>query len=112
MRQGGEESSLAFLIERSAELKRDLVRFAQSPRFERWLVPAMLEAADSDGELDEAELIGVIDRFALQHRLPDGKTVVDRFVASRPDLTAADLWGPRTRPPVLTSASLRLARSR
>ena len=52
-------------------------------------MPAILEAADSDGELDEAELIGVIDRFALQHHLPDGKTVVDRFVASRPDLTAA-----------------------
>jgi hypothetical protein len=30
------------------------------------------------------------DRFALQYRLPDGKTVVDRFVASRPDLDAAD----------------------
>jgi hypothetical protein len=26
----------------------------------------------------------------LQYRLPDGQTVVDRFVASRPDLTAAD----------------------
>ena len=50
----------------------------------------MLEAADPDGELNEAELIGVIDRFALQYRPPDGKTVVDRFVASRPDLTAAD----------------------
>ena len=26
----------------------------------------------------------------LQHRLPNGKTVVDQFVAGRPDLTAAD----------------------
>jgi hypothetical protein len=26
----------------------------------------------------------------LQYRLPDGQTVVDRFVASRPDLEAAD----------------------
>jgi len=34
--------------------------------------------------------IGVTDWFALQHRLPGGDTVVDRFVASRPDLTAAD----------------------
>ena len=30
MRQGSEEPSLAFLIERSAELKPDLVRFAQA----------------------------------------------------------------------------------
>jgi len=81
---------LALLIERSADLKRDLVRFAQGPRFERALTAALLEAADPEGELDEAEAIRVIDRFALQRRLPDGKTVVDRFVASRPDLTAAD----------------------
>ena len=41
-------------------------------------------------ELAEGEAINVIDRFALQHRLPDGKTVLDRFLASQPDLTAAD----------------------
>jgi hypothetical protein len=43
-----------------------------------------------DGKLDEAEAIRVIDRFALQYRLPDGKTVVDQFLATRPDLTATD----------------------
>jgi hypothetical protein len=81
---------LALLIERSADLKRDLVRFAQSPRFERALTDALLEAAGPDGELGEGVAIAIIDWFALQHRLPDGKTVVDRFVASRPDLTEAD----------------------
>ncbi len=88
MTQGGGEPSLAFLIERSADLKRDLVDFACSPRLERSLAAAMLEAGLE--ELEEADAIGIIDRFALQYRLPDGKTVVDRFVASRPDLTAAD----------------------
>ena len=44
----------------------------------------------SRGELDEGEAVGVIDRFALQHRLPNGKTVLDQFLASRPDLSAAD----------------------
>jgi hypothetical protein len=48
----------------------------------------MLEAGLE--EIDEGDAIGVIDRFALQYRLPDGQTVVDRFVASRPDLEAAD----------------------
>jgi len=82
------EEGLAVLIERSAELKRDLVDFACSPRLERSLGAAMLEAGL--GEVEEADAISTIDRFALQYRLPDGKTVVDRFVASRPDLDAAD----------------------
>ena len=85
-RRGGEE--FALLIERSAELKRDLVDFACSPRLERTLAAAMLEAGLE--ELEEADAIGTIDRFALQYRMRDGRTVVDRFVASRPDLAAAD----------------------
>jgi hypothetical protein len=85
-RPGGEE--LARLIERSAELKRDLVDFACSPRLGRSLAAAMAEAGLE--EVEEADAIGTIDRFALQYRLPDGKTVVDRFVASRPNLDAAD----------------------
>jgi hypothetical protein len=90
MNRSGEEPLLASLIERSAELKRALVDFAYSPRFDRHLGRYMLEAADPEGNLDEGEAIGVVDRFALQHRLPNGKTVLDQFLASRPDLTAAD----------------------
>jgi hypothetical protein len=52
------------------------------------LAAAMLEAG-LEG-IDEGDAISVIDRFALQYRLPDGQTVVDRFVASRPNLEAAD----------------------
>jgi hypothetical protein len=85
-RRGGED--LAVLIERSAELKRDLVDFACSPRLERALAAAIMEAGLE--ELKEADAIGTIDRFALQYRMRDGRTVVDRFVASRPDLDAAD----------------------
>jgi hypothetical protein len=40
--------------------------------------------------LDEATAINVIDRFLLQHRLPDGTTVADRFVTRRTALTDAD----------------------
>ena len=75
MNHGGGEPSLASLIERSAELKRALVDFALSPRFERHLEQFMLEAADPYQELSEGEAIGVIDRFALQHFLPNAKTV-------------------------------------
>src|SRR5260370_21440384 len=44
---------------------------SRKPRFERSLTTALLDAADPEGELDEGEAISVVDRFALQHRLPD-----------------------------------------
>ena len=84
-----DEPSLASLIERSAELKRALVGFALSPRFERQMERFVLESG-SDETPDEGEAIDAIDRFALRHTLPNGKTVLDQFLASRPDLTAAD----------------------
>ncbi|MEU8694153.1 hypothetical protein [Streptomyces sp. NPDC048665] len=84
------EPSLTDLIERSAELKGQLVAFGQSPRFDRWLTPLLLEAAGPERQLDEGEAIRIIDHFILRYRLPDGSTVVDRFVAGRKDLTAAD----------------------
>jgi hypothetical protein len=90
MNDSDPEPSLESLIERSAELKRALVDFAGSPRFERHLMPFMLEAAGPEGELDESEAVGIIDRFALKHRLPNGTSVLDQFLASRSDLSAAD----------------------
>jgi hypothetical protein len=90
LNHGGGEPSLAALIERSAELKRTLIDFALSPRFERHLEHMMLEAADADHELSEGEAIGIIDRFALQHRLPNGKTILGQFLAGHPGLTVAD----------------------
>jgi hypothetical protein len=81
-----DERSLASLIERSAELKRALAGFAVSPRFERQMERFVLESG-SDQIPDEGD---AIDRFALQHTLPNGKTVLDQFLASRPDLTTAD----------------------
>ncbi|MFJ4871114.1 hypothetical protein [Streptomyces sp. NPDC088757] len=81
---------MADLIERSAELKGRLVAFAQSARFDRWLTPLLLEAAGPERQLDEGEAIRITDHFILRYRLPDGSTVVDRFVAGRKGLTAAD----------------------
>jgi hypothetical protein len=73
-RHGAED--LAVLIERSADLKRALVDFACSPRWERSLAVAMQEAGLE--EIDEDDAIETIDRFALQYRLPDGQTVMQR----------------------------------
>ncbi|MFJ9375162.1 hypothetical protein [Streptomyces sp. NPDC101455] len=88
--QGTGEPSLTDLIERSAELKGQLVAFGQSARFDRWLTPLLLEAAGPERQLDEGEAIRIIDHFILRHRLPDGSTVVDRFVARRKHLTVVD----------------------
>jgi hypothetical protein len=88
--KGTAEPSLTDLIERSAELKRQLVAFAQSARFDRWLTPLLLEAAGPERQLDEGAAIRITDHFILRYRLPDGSTVVDRFVTGQRDLTTAD----------------------
>jgi hypothetical protein len=84
------EMSLESLIERSAELKGALVDFACSPRLERHLTRFMQKSVSLGDVLDEGDAAGLVDRFALQHRLPNGKTVIDQFLASRPDLSEAD----------------------
>src|SRR4051794_13170441 len=76
-------ASIEDLISRAADLKGELVGFAQSPRFRKWVDIALLDAADDLGYLDEGGMVHAIDRFALQHRLPDGRTVVEQFVARR-----------------------------
>ena len=75
--------SIADLIDRAGDLKGELVAFAESPRFARTLDALLLEAADDDGRLDTERAVLAIDHFAVQHRLPDGRTVVERFVAQR-----------------------------
>ncbi|MFC8594428.1 hypothetical protein [Streptomyces atroolivaceus] len=89
-RQGAGELSPADLIERSAELKAQLVAFAQSARFDRWLTPLLLGAAGPARRLDQGEAIRLTDHFVLRYRLPDGSTVVDRFVAGRKDLPPSE----------------------
>ena len=83
MAQPTTSASIEDLIDRAADLKGELVAFAQSPRFRKWLDVLLRDAADDLGCLDEGVAVHAMDRFALQHRLPDGRTVVERFVAQR-----------------------------
>jgi hypothetical protein len=76
-------TSIDDLLDRAADLKGELVAFAQGARFARRLDALLSDAADPLGYLDEAEAVRAIDHFALQHRLSDGRTVVERFVAQR-----------------------------
>jgi len=76
------------LVERSGDLKRALVKFASAPRFDDAFEDALARRHGPDvTELDEGTVANVIDYLALQYRLPDGDTVVERFVAEHPELT-------------------------
>ncbi|MFZ4129175.1 hypothetical protein ACOZEM_14670 [Streptomyces cellulosae] len=74
---------IARLVARSGDLKSELVAFAHTPRFARRLDARLEEAADQLGFLDEAMAVQTIDHFVLQHRLADGSSVLERFVAQR-----------------------------
>ena len=83
----GEE--LAGLIERSAELKRDLVDFACSPRLQRSLGAVMREAGleELEGELEGA--IGGLGSWAEPSRLarwpgPGSSWPLDHLAPHRP----------------------------
>ncbi|WP_246561451.1 hypothetical protein [Streptomyces roseirectus] len=71
------------LVALSGDLKGELVAFAQGPRYARRLDAVLDEAADRHGFLDETTAVAAIDHFALQHRLSDGSTVVERFAERR-----------------------------
>lgn len=79
------------LVERSGTLKRELVEFAFQPRY-RQALNAALSAHRVHGVVvaDEDELVTTIDRFVLQQRLGNGRTVLDEFVAARKDLPDAE----------------------
>lgn len=77
---------------RAGELKAELLAFAgRVPRvakeYDRVLArfgPMVV------GSADEKELINAIDRFLLQDRLADRRTVVEHFVGSHPELAQED----------------------
>ncbi|MDA8219887.1 MAG: SEC-C metal-binding domain-containing protein [Dehalococcoidales bacterium] len=76
----------ARLIERSGDLKRDLLEFAKGPEF-RGAVKQPIEKRFGKVLVgNEAEVGNFLDEFVLQHRLPDGRTVVERFVDAHPEL--------------------------
>lgn len=76
----------ANLVERSGDLKSELIDFSHQRRFERAARQAVAERFGRFPVLDEEKTINFQDWFALQARLPDGRTVVEHFVDARPDL--------------------------
>jgi hypothetical protein len=74
------------LIERSVDLKQQLVAFIQQSRFERAVRQALLENFGPYPPVEDEGFANFVDRFLLEARLPDGRTVVETFVAEHPEL--------------------------
>jgi hypothetical protein len=78
------------LVRRSGDLKGELLAFAQGRRFRRAFEEALLERFGLAAEVEEEAFDNFLDAFVLQQRLPDGRTVVDHFVAAQPALPEAE----------------------
>jgi hypothetical protein len=78
------------LIERSGPLKAELVAFGKSQRFARDLRSAYTDQFATAEPSDQGEYINFLDRFVLEHETREGQTIVEMFVASRPDLAEAE----------------------
>jgi len=84
--EGSVVTAIASLLDRCAELKREMLEFSWQPRFDRDRSEVLRDHLPDRFVGDESELIVALDYFLLQHELRNGKTVVERFVANRPDL--------------------------
>ncbi len=78
------------MLERAAQLKGELLAYGLDKRFRRAYDAAFDEYAGGHALPHEEEMVDVIDRFLLQHRLPDGRTVLQRFISARGDLPRAE----------------------
>ena len=78
------------LVERSGDLKRELLDFSHRPRYRKVFRQALAESGIGSIVTDEEQLVTAIDHFVLQYRLPTGRTVLDEFVAARPDLSESE----------------------
>jgi hypothetical protein len=74
------------LVERSGELKAELIDFSRRPRYEQAFREVASAHRGKGDVIGEGTLIDILDRLVLQHRLQSGQTIVEQFVASRPDL--------------------------
>jgi hypothetical protein len=76
----------AELVLRSGDRKGELVEFSRRRRFDRAFREAFARRFGEVDTVDEEQFINFLDFFALQHRLPDGRTIVEHFVAEHPQL--------------------------
>ena len=80
----------AALLGRAGELKRELVTFSQQPQYERAASQVLAEHGNGPAALDEQRLMLVWDYFVLEHKLPNGQTVVEQFVDAHPRMSGPE----------------------
>lgn len=78
------------LLDRAAELKRELVEYASSRRYSRELTRVLDRNFPGRVVSSELQIMNAIDFFALQYKLKDGLSPVDHYVADHPKLPEAD----------------------
>jgi hypothetical protein len=77
----------AVLVDRAGDLKRELVEFSQQKRYEGAAAQVMAQYGEGSEAFDEHRLLMLWDYFVLEHKLRDGRTVVEQFVDARRDLS-------------------------
>jgi hypothetical protein len=86
MHEGSDVTAIASLVQRSGDLKRELLEFSRQPRFDHDRREVLRDRVRNRVVDDELEQVAALDYFLLQHELRSGQTVVERFVASHPEL--------------------------
>lgn len=78
------------LLERSSVLKGDLLEYARSAPLARELKAELRRQFSGFALADEGEMIEFFDSFILEHRLRDGRTVLERYLDDHPKLAEED----------------------
>jgi hypothetical protein len=77
----------AALLDRAGELKRELVAFSQQPRYDRAFSEVLARHGGGSEVLNEHRLMMLWDYFVLEHRLRNGRTIVEQFVDAQAELS-------------------------
>jgi transposase len=80
----------AALLDRAGELKRELVAFSRQPRYDRAFSEVLARHGGGSEVLNEHRLMMLWDYFALEHRLRNGRTIVELAIG-----TQRHLWEQR-----------------
>ena len=78
------------LLDRAAELKRQLVEYSQSGRYDGAFRRMVGEQGLDLGTWDDDRSLLMWDCFVLEYRLRNGRTVVEQFVDAHPELSPQD----------------------
>jgi len=78
------------LVQRSGRLKSALLEFSRQPRYARAFRDVLSAHNLNATAPRKDQLVHALDFFVLQHRLGNGQTIVEQFVAARRDLPQAE----------------------